>query len=143
MIKIEDNQEESFTTKEEPNCESITIPVSRSLHSLTHHDKQHAVEKGEFECDICGVKLSRKSCLKNHLRIYTGEKLFQCDVCLQSFARKASLIYHKQTHDRFRCSKCRHCYKNESIGDIHEEKCERPQFECDTCGFKSMQKSKL
>ena len=53
--------------------------------------------EGEWICDVCGNKFSRRHNLKAHkMYAHSNEKPFQCKVCKRRFARKWCLTQHQQ-----------------------------------------------
>lgn len=54
--------------------------------------------KKTHQCDVCGLFLSCRSNLMQHMKGHTGEKPFQCDSCDKRFARVEHLKIHKRIH---------------------------------------------
>lgn len=54
----------------------------------------------DFQCHICGKKLSRKYRLKKHLETHSGvRRIFKCDLCGLEFTWRESLNLHiKRKH---------------------------------------------
>ena len=53
-----------------------------------------------FTCDFCEKIYTRKSSLKIHKRLHSGENLFKCDVCGKNFPRKDHLKQHMLVHSK-------------------------------------------
>ncbi|XP_055312484.1 zinc finger protein 572-like [Sitodiplosis mosellana] len=104
---------------------------------------QAAKKQKKHKCHVCNHLASDKSHLIRHLRIHTGEKPYQCDVCSKSFAQRSNLNHHKKTHGQFRCAKCNKGFEQESAKIDHELLCNPCRFECDVCGYRTINKSDL
>lgn len=64
------------------NCQSLGSPDSVS----------------SFRCEMCDATFTQLSSLKNHMRIYCGEKPYKCELCAAEFTRFAILKQHMGSH---------------------------------------------
>ncbi|XP_067635463.1 zinc finger protein 208-like [Eurosta solidaginis] len=92
---------EEFTTEEQ----KVTVPCKENLED----GKQLKHQGNELECDICGKCFSRKSYLRFHKRIHSGEKPYKCDICEMRFAHPSRVPVHMRTHTGEKPCKCKYC----------------------------------
>ncbi|XP_078124352.1 uncharacterized protein LOC144529220 [Sander vitreus] len=76
-----------------------------ALNSLKHDSRC----KKTSSCFECGKRFGRKSDIKRHMKIHTGEKPFSCFVCGKAFSDNGHLKRHMKIHTGekpFSCSVC-------------------------------------
>ncbi|XP_026482559.1 zinc finger and SCAN domain-containing protein 31-like [Ctenocephalides felis] len=63
------------------------------------------------ECEICNKTFTRKTNLKQHKMIHTGERPFSCEICNKTFTTKRPLKEHRMLHTGDRPYECKICHK--------------------------------
>ena len=108
------------------------------------HLKQHlnGVHKKSFCCHKCGISVSRKEALEEHLLLHDGIKSSQCDLCDSRYTSEMRLKQHKRLahRDRVHDKICHICSKacgpnwilKQHIQMVHGSKDQKCQH-CDKC----------
>ncbi|KAL5013449.1 hypothetical protein ScPMuIL_007719 [Solemya velum] len=88
--------------------------------------KRRMMVGGEWTCEICQEKFTRKHLLMDHAcgEGTSGSGKFSCQICKQSFRTLKYLYRHMAMHtDIFRCAECNKCFSRKDSMQRHVLKC--------------------
>ncbi|XP_056631463.1 zinc finger protein 431-like [Diorhabda sublineata] len=81
----------------------------------SYNHKEYGVDTSVI-CDICGMRLSCKGKLGQHLRTHTGDRPFPCTICPRKFISKDILRAHMRVHTGEKPYVCMYCGKKFAHG---------------------------
>ncbi|XP_031636509.1 transcription factor IIIA-like [Contarinia nasturtii] len=94
-----------------------------SVNSMKAHCHQiHSEIFRAFECDICGEKFRRKTQLKQHMFVHTGNYRYTCDKCGKGFHLMSRLKRHENSHRTRQCPDCGATFDKWSLLLAHKNK---------------------
>lgn len=93
-----------------------------SEQSVKVHCSQNHVEKVRaFLCEICNQNFRRKTQLKQHMFVHTGNYRYRCDKCGKGFLLMSRLKRHENSHNH-KCPDCDATFDKWSVLIAHRSK---------------------
>ncbi|XP_055597432.1 zinc finger protein 26-like [Uranotaenia lowii] len=80
----------------------LTSTMSLKSHMASHMERT-------IECEVCGLKVLRKSVLDVHMRMHTQKRDYQCPYCPKAFYVKTVLTLHLRSHTGEKPYACHIC----------------------------------
>ena len=93
---------------------SLSLP---QLEVRTKQTKPH-------HCTQCSKSFAKRSKLKIHSRVHTGEKPYSCSQCSKSFAHSSGLHVHSRIHSGEKPYSCSQCSKSYTSDDNLKTSCQ-------------------
>ncbi|CAJ1061592.1 zinc finger protein 623 [Xyrichtys novacula] len=97
-------------------------------------------QTGDYSCSVCGLQLSSKFKLQDHMNLHTGARPYCCAECGKRFCQTSSYRAHLRTHaqsevERFQCRVCRKDFPYQEDLKYHLaiSHWEDKYYECDQC----------
>ena len=109
-----------------------TVKLIKYTFSMFSH------KRDTHRCGLCGKSFAKKSHLKDHVLIHTGDKPNECETCGKSYTEKGSLTKHKFIHTGEKPHRCDACgkafiHKHHLITHMLIHTGDKPH-DCETCG---------
>lgn len=100
-----------------------------------HMNKIHTGRCYQFECDICSQKFRRKTKLRQHMFLHTGNYNYNCSKCEKGFLQLGHLKRHEKSHDLRQCNQCDAKFEKwSSLVDHRQKEHSNSRNKCDICG---------
>lgn len=117
-------------TSEYPiQCEICSKRFETETKLINHKEKMHKIF-AKLSCPLCGMILTGKQGMKNHLKVHTGVKPYSCDICNKETYTLAGMKLHKG-----------HSHKDPKYVHLIKKRLYE-RVTCDIC-FKSITKANL
>ena len=135
---IDDTFENEDKTKSKHSCAVCKKEFIHNLNLDTHIKVDHENIK-EFKCNLCPKTFGAITGLKRHVNWVHSKREFQCDICNIKLSRRSQIKVHKaQVHEENKKHVCQECnkafavYKNLQIHIkvVHHK---IREFVCDIC----------
>ncbi|XP_014790726.1 zinc finger protein OZF [Octopus bimaculoides] len=98
-----------YSTPKAHKCAHCSKTFARRTY-LKSHERVHSGEK-PFNCMYCRKAFSQRTNVRSHERTHTGEKPYMCLICRRSFCQQNELRSHERVHTGVRPYQCHFCPK--------------------------------
>lgn len=105
------NQELYSIADYRDTIQSTAIPSEEQLSAQVMENKTNVSSGKAFSCQICEKLFVRRTTLRRHMLIHSGDKPWHCHLCEKCFNQKSILNRHLLVHANNKAFQCPTCHK--------------------------------